>query len=251
MKILFKKLSPFRNFDYIKFQEAGTEHDVSATYTDYTDETLESVIEVDGSEAEGGTVQLKGMPIREAQLVDSEGNEFIVEGDDIFNYIDRSSLCFYDERADHNGYGYLDELIGGIKGKLQDYTSSEFGNCYYWDKLDLGDIGLAYTEIDNEELGYSDVPVQVSLNLRALEVTTFLSGYLVDSMKFSPESLSDWLGGITFDELIDLEYWKWEKYSEHIADAATDDAPDDGWDAYVVANAYGSDEDYGSCGDDY
>lgn len=255
MKIIFKKVSPsFRNFDYIMFQFLnGDEHCVSATkVTDYDDEMVESVIEVDGSEAEGGTVKIKGMPIKEAQLVDNDGKEFVVTGDKVFDYINRDSLCFYDEKADYNGYDYLPELINSVKGKLQDYNSDEFGSFYYWGKIDLCSIGLAYTTVDNEDLGFSDVPVQVSLDLKSYKITKYLDDYEVSSEQYSPEELLYAVEGICFDELIRVFDPEWEKYSEYIANAENEVPDDDGWDAFVVANAYGSDEDYGSdFGDEY
>ncbi|MCR5206678.1 MAG: hypothetical protein K6E47_16735 [Lachnospiraceae bacterium] len=212
MKILFKRLLPFRDFNYIMFQDAGTEHTVSAVCTDCFGAKMESVIEADGSSAEGGTVQLKGFPIREIQIIDNDGREFVLEGDDIFDYIDRKSICFYDEKADFNGFDYLHELKNAIKSEIQDCVTERYGTCIYWDKFNLSNIELASVEISNEGLKYYNIPFIASINLMTFEVVTYLGDYAVNSIRFSPESLFDWIGSFNFDEFVNVSEEEWEDY---------------------------------------
>lgn len=221
MRIYFKKTKPFRNFDYIRI--GG--HDVSATFTEFTPDELRSNIEVDGSDSDARIKLLEGLPITEAQLCDDNGEEFLVEGDEVFKYIDRNSIVFEgDGFLTEDNFVYLDGLKQKIGELVHDYRVAEFGVEYAADPETEGThkescIPLAFTTVDNDETGDTDIEVQVDFDLESCDLITYLGTERAVEVRREhygslENSIENFFKDFRFDALVSVSDEEWNRYHE-------------------------------------
>lgn len=227
MRIYFEKKKPFAYFGYIKFESAdGKEYEISPVSTQYGSDYCLVDFEIKGTDISGDEdgwtqdnsfcEQLRGCCIVQAQLIDGEGNDVVLEClKDIFGYIRRKSVGFEAYMPDRViKFNYFDELRKNVIKAVGNYCESEFGNFDY-DDIDLKCIGLAYTEIDNEDLGYTDIPIQINLNVKSCEIVKYLAGYEVGKVSFGTlESMYLNLRHLGFDEFISIDDEEWVNFSK-------------------------------------
>ena len=95
---------------------------------------------------------------------------------------------------------WVDPLLRETKELIDQFCEREYQDSYGADFSDMNNIGLAYTE---DEEGRR---ISVTLDLIELQLRTYLDGYLIETIQYTPDSLIDELEGCDFDALVALPY---------------------------------------------
>lgn len=123
------------------------------------------------------------------------------------------------------------EELERAKSLINKYSQAEFGSPA--DFSDLASVGLAYTTLTFEDelrdAGVSDVfkefEIQVDANLLTNEITTFIDGDELDSIKFdSLTEMNGFLENLDFDSLIYVEPENRQKIAERMLNEEAENA---------------------------
>lgn len=96
------------------------------------------------------------------------------------------------------------------KELINEYCLDEFGTEANFS--DLKEIGVAYTTIDNDDLGLEGLEIQVNINLVDKQILTYVDGDLITQDSFSDlKELNDSaLSSLNFNSLISLSSYEWD-----------------------------------------